>query len=308
MLAEETIPPCPVDGFLVRNRYTGISNGTERNYLLDGNYRGAMRFPKPHLGYSAVGEIIEVGADAGDWRPGEIVLAGTFHTHREVHAVRRDELVCRLPAEADLEAMALLGVAAVGWHQVRRAGIVHGDRVLLCGVGPIGIFALQAAKARGAAVDVVCRNAAKADTARRFGARDTFTGSTDDLPRFLAASGPWRHVIETTGSDDVLAALIGRPDQPGAFALRSWGQLVLTAGRWTVSYESNWVQRLELSLVHAQHYDLIDLQRTVAAALTGQLRPRDYLHHQLSAEDAPAFYAELVRSTGPFFGAVIRWT
>ena len=57
---------------------------------------------------------------------------------------------CRLPDNVSFEEGALLEPLAVGVHACRRAGIAVGDRVLICGAGPIGLVCMMAAKAQGA--------------------------------------------------------------------------------------------------------------------------------------------------------------
>ncbi|XP_063712975.1 sorbitol dehydrogenase-like [Symsagittifera roscoffensis] len=61
----------------------------------------------------------------------------------------------KLPDSVSLEEGALLEPLAVAVHACRRAHITAGDRVLVCGAGPIGLVNAMVASASGA-TDIVC--------------------------------------------------------------------------------------------------------------------------------------------------------
>jgi L-iditol 2-dehydrogenase len=66
----------------------------------------------------------------------------------EYVAVRSDFLF-KLPDEMSFEEGALLEPLSVGFHAMRRGKVGPGDRVLVVGLGPIGLLAIQAAKLFG---------------------------------------------------------------------------------------------------------------------------------------------------------------
>ena len=61
----------------------------------------------------------------------------------------------RLPDHVSFEEGALLEPLSVGVHACRRAGVSLGDKVFVCGAGPIGLVNLLTAKAMGAAEVVI---------------------------------------------------------------------------------------------------------------------------------------------------------
>lgn len=65
--------PCGPTEVVIRTRYSMISPGTELR-MLAGHYGAAGKFPYVP-GYTSIGEIIEVGSDAGGWRVGDLVSA-----------------------------------------------------------------------------------------------------------------------------------------------------------------------------------------------------------------------------------------
>ena len=63
--------------------------------------------------------------------------------------------MCRLPDHVSFEEGALLEPLSVGVHACRRAAVCLGHKVLVCGVGPIGLVCMLTAKAMGAAQVIV---------------------------------------------------------------------------------------------------------------------------------------------------------
>ena len=61
----------------------------------------------------------------------------------------------RLPDHVSFEEGALLEPVSVGVHACRRAGVSLGDKVFVCGAGPIGLVNLLTAKAMGAAEVII---------------------------------------------------------------------------------------------------------------------------------------------------------
>lgn len=57
---EEPAPVCAPDTVLLQTLYFGLTNGTERNILMDGNYGG--RWPNRCV-YQLVSRVIEVGVE-----------------------------------------------------------------------------------------------------------------------------------------------------------------------------------------------------------------------------------------------------
>ena len=153
-------------------------------------------------------------AGTGEPLTGTLSL-GTLATHTVVHAAQ----AIRVPAEADLTRVCLLGCGAstgIG-AAVNTAGVWPGATVAVIGLGGIGLGALQGAKIAGAgrliAVDLV---AAKFDIARRLGATDTVDASAGDTVAAVRALTGGEGVdvaFEATGNARVVSqavAMVGR--------------------------------------------------------------------------------------------------
>ncbi|MCK4602280.1 MAG: hypothetical protein KAU28_07425, partial [Phycisphaerae bacterium] len=147
-------PPAPEGNqFKIQTLFSGITNGTERNNLLRGNYAVPDEALPVGYGYQNVGRVIELGPDCETIKVGDIVY--TSQDHHEFLIDTEDGLLIKLPDNIGPKHAALFGVASVAMHDVRRAETDPNDHVLVVGAGLIGQFTAQAARAAGAHVTVV---------------------------------------------------------------------------------------------------------------------------------------------------------
>jgi 2-desacetyl-2-hydroxyethyl bacteriochlorophyllide A dehydrogenase len=121
-----------------------------------------------------------------------------------------------LPAEVDFAVGALTEPLAVAVHAVRLAGVQLSHRVLVIGGGTIGLMAVAAARAAGAAdVWISARYPQQSRAAESLGATHVFSGAGASRAAAAAASEqPIDVVIETVGgtADTLTEALqLARP-------------------------------------------------------------------------------------------------
>ncbi|MGE5593931.1 MAG: zinc-dependent alcohol dehydrogenase [Betaproteobacteria bacterium] len=107
-----------------------------------------------------------------------------------------------VPQGLSYEQAAIAEPLAVAVRAVKRARVAAGDTVVILGAGPVGLLALQVAKASGASVVAVDVIAWKLELARNLGADASISGNGDDILTALEeATGEKgaRVVIETAG-------------------------------------------------------------------------------------------------------------
>jgi L-iditol 2-dehydrogenase len=114
---------------------------------------------------------------------------GAFAEFVTIH----EDFAFALPDELSDEEGALMEPLSVGVWACRKAGVSAGDRVLVTGAGPIGLLALQCARAFGATeVTVSDVNPHRLEVARRTGATATATPGDelgDDFDALIECSG-----------------------------------------------------------------------------------------------------------------------
>ena len=104
-------------------------------------------------GYSGAGVVVGVGPEVRLVAVGDrVAYAGA--PHAEYVAVS-ENLVAQMPAEVSFEEAAFGAVASIALHGVRLAEPTLGERVLVVGLGLIGLLAAQFARASGATVIAV---------------------------------------------------------------------------------------------------------------------------------------------------------
>jgi 2-desacetyl-2-hydroxyethyl bacteriochlorophyllide A dehydrogenase len=203
--AREYDPVAPARGEVqIAVAYTGIC-GTDLT-IAHGGMDGRVTEPWP-IGHEMSGTVAEVGPGVDGWSVGDKVTvmpldwdgtcpacrAGTSHICHNLNFVGIDspgslqrrwnvkaDWLVRLPASIDLRTAALVEPVAVAHHDVDRAGVERGDRVVVIGGGPIGLLIAVIARDRGARVLLSEVAASRLALAAELGF-PTVDPTTDDL-------------------------------------------------------------------------------------------------------------------------------
>lgn len=203
--------PVPVpahDEVLVRVGSVGIC-GSDVHYFHEGRIGDFIVESPMVLGHEAGGTIVAVGADVDPARIGERVsiepqrpsptskqsLAGAYNLcpHMEFYATPpidgafaeyvtiQSHFAFEVPESISDDAAALMEPLSVGIAAARKAGITAGSRVLVTGAGPIGIIAVQVARAFGATEIIVSDiDPERRAQALKFGADSALDAIADD--------------------------------------------------------------------------------------------------------------------------------
>ncbi|MEX1142280.1 MAG: alcohol dehydrogenase catalytic domain-containing protein [Thermoleophilaceae bacterium] len=209
-------------------------------------------------------------------------------TQAELALVPDADLTLRRMPEGMDDGVALFAgdVMGTGYHAVASTGMVAGDTFAVVGLGPVGLCAVQAARAAGAAeviaVDTVRERLAMAES---FGA--TPVHLTDGDPR-----GAAKAVTEGRGVD-AAAECVGHAD-----ALYLACRLVRPGG--TVSVIGAYAERAEvhmglvwikaLTLVSGPANVIANVDRVLAMMESGLLDPSPLITHRMPLSDAPEAY------------------
>lgn len=128
--------PDPVIGdmsVLIKTIYSAVSPGTELGIIQ------SSKETTHALGYSAVGEVLEVGEKVSDIKKGDMVACygAPYVFHAERLSVPRN-LCVKVPEGVSLKEAAFVGLGGIAIHGVRRAGLQFGESVLILGLGLLG--------------------------------------------------------------------------------------------------------------------------------------------------------------------------
>jgi threonine dehydrogenase-like Zn-dependent dehydrogenase len=167
-------------------------------------------YPVRNLGYEEVGEIVEVGAQVTDLKPGDR-LFGTWG-HRTHHVATAEYARDRLmPEGADARIGVFSHIGAVALNGVHDASIRIGDLVAVFGLGVPGQIVVQAARASGARVIAIDPDPHRRQVALDHGAAEALDPTAASVAEQIKAqtNGKGADVcIEVSGAPSALAEAI----------------------------------------------------------------------------------------------------
>lgn len=177
-------------------------------------------------------------------------------------------------------------VMATGYHAIVASGLIAGDVAAVVGLGPVGLCAVQAARAAGAAAIVaVDRVEDRLRMAESFGA----------IPVHLTEGDPRAAVKGLTGGRgvDVAVDAVGHPDalELAIRLARKTGTVSATgvyAERCEVHMGLVWIKALTLRTGFANVIGHVD--RVLALLERGVLDPMPLVTHRMALADAPEAY------------------
>ena len=268
-------------GILIRTEYSAISAGTERATLeLSSKSLFAKAKARPDLvkqvidfarqnglkaaydkvqskldtlttmGYSCSGEVLAVGDDVQEFRPGDRVACGggTFANHAEFNFVPRN-LAVHIPPSVSSVSASLATIGAIALQGFRQAEVKIGETMAVIGAGLIGVLTIQIARAAGCRVVAIDLSPERVKRAAEYGA---------DLA--IVASDPMlaTNVLELSryGADAAILTAATRSTEPAELAakiLRDRGRIVVV-GDVGLGVARNSMYMKELSLALSRSY------------------------------------------------------
>lgn len=197
------------------------------------------------LGHECCAEVVEVGADVKDFKPGDRVLVpaitpdwnsleaqagyamhsggmlagwkfsnfkdGVFAEY--FHVNDADGNLAHLPKEINVvDACMLSDMVPTGFHGVELANVQFGDVVLVIGIGPVGLMAVAGTNMRGAArIIAVGSRPVCVEAAKKYGASDIINyknGPIEDQVMQLTDGKGVDRVIIAGGTVDTFASAV----------------------------------------------------------------------------------------------------
>ncbi len=210
MLQEESLPERTSQTFRVRTLVTAISIGTEMtaytgDFPPESAWARYLRYPFP-AGYSNLGEVIEVGTEVKEVQVGDRIAG--YRPHTQLTHYHCKEFWLKVPLGISDEIAATFSLALIALNGVRKAQITLGEKVILFGLGPIGLLAGQFARLSGArpviGVDLFSERRV---LAKKVGFDFTLDGNQESLAETIAQLTQGRLadvVFEVTGNPQVI--------------------------------------------------------------------------------------------------------
>ncbi|MFJ8114241.1 zinc-binding dehydrogenase [Streptomyces sp. NPDC096132] len=292
--------------------YVGIC-GTDL-HIFHGDMDARVKTPAV-LGHEMSGRVVRVGPGVEGWAPGDAVTvmplrwddtctacrAGHRHVCQHLDFIGIDSpgamqqrwtvpasTLIRLPASVPLVRAALVEPTAVAVHDVGRAAVREGERVVVVGGGPVGILIALVARAAGADVRVAELSAHRRALAAALGL-SAWDPAVDDVPELV------REWTGDAGADvafEVSGAAGGVDTAVEVLGVR--GRLCLVAihprPREVNLHRFFW---RELTLVGARLYDRSDFEKAVALVADGTIPAERLISKVVPLTEAPAAFEAL---------------
>ncbi len=196
------------------------------------------------LGYSLAGEVIEVGRGVTGWAVGDrIACAGAgLANHADYNSVPKN-LAVPIPAAVDDEDASFVTLGAIALQGVRLAAPTLGEKIVVMGLGLIGLLTVQLLKANGCRVLGFDPNADRADLARQLGADVAIAdGLAEAVAGFTGGVGADAAIITASSKSN-------EPINTAAEVSRLKGRIVVVGlVGMTIDREPFYKRELELKL------------------------------------------------------------
>lgn len=249
-IEEYPVPQIGPDEVLIKVMAVGIC-GSDLHYYSHGRI-GKYVVDKPFiLGHECAGDIAAIGSNVQRFQVGDRVAVepgvtcgrcdackeGRYNLCPDVEFLAtppfdgafvqyikiREDFVFAIPDELSYEAAALVEPFSVGIHAANRTGLQPGSSVAIMGMGPVGLMAVAAAKAYGAAAIIVTDlEPLRLEAAKQMGATHIINireqDPLEEIKRITSGKGvdvAW----ETAGNPKALQAALGSLRRGGKLAI-----------------------------------------------------------------------------------------
>lgn len=249
-------------------------------------------------GYCNVARVIACGEGVESVSPGDRVLS--FASHRSRHLLAERDITYILPDGADADRIAAAYLFHLGYNAALRGGVRAGNKVLVIGLGALGLTSVAMSAMAGAEVFAVSDQPVSTSLARGYGAMEVFGRSDEALGGLsadivIATTNAWVDVdlaLRAARQNGTIACL-GFPGRgepaPQSNPLDSqffyMKQLRIEAVGWSPeTNDSRGFNRFN------ERENLAFIARTIER---GQLDPSPILSGRYRGEDIASAYADL---------------
>lgn len=276
------------------------------------------------LGYSCAGRVVEVGAGVDGFKPGDrVACAGAgYATHAELNSIPQN-LTVPIPDGVADEDAAFVTVGAIALQGVRQAQPSLGERVVVVGLGLLGLITVQLLKANGCRVLGFDPVAAKGDLARSLGAdavcaeglieaADGFTAGRGADAVIVTASTPSDEPANTAATIArlkgriVLVGMVGMNLRRDAFYKKELDvrlSMSYGPGRYDPAYEE---RGHDYPFAYVRWTERRNMEAFLELIKEGRVTPNALVTHRFAIAEAEKAYA-LLDGGEPYIGILLTY-
>ena len=320
--------PAPQPGAneaLLRVLYCGICGADVASFTGNQPFTTYPRIP----GHEFSAQIVSVPENSRGLKAGDVVTCNPYFNCGHCYAcrkglvnacvdnqtmgVQRDGTFCEyisMPVERiipgrglDARTLALIEPFSISCHALSRCEIRPGSRLLITGAGPIGLFALLAAKSKGAQVTVSDVLDGRLEKARSLGADYTVNPTVSDLTaetaRITGGCG-FDVCVEACGQSVTFLSCI-------ACAAQGANLILIGNGKRETTFLHSILIKKELNVFGSRNAYTRDFEHLIDLTLSGGVDPTKLVSAVYDMEQAPAAFEALTHNDGSLEKVLLRF-
>lgn len=310
---------------LLKILYGGICGADVASYTGNQPFTTYPRIP----GHEFSAQIVTIPENDKGLKPGDIVTCNPYFNCKTCYSCRRGFVNCctdnqtmgvqrdgafreyiSMPVERiydgkglSAKELALVEPFTISYHALHRACISAGDRVLVVGAGPIGLFALIAAKAQGAEVYVADILDGRLEKALHFGADGVINSKKEDIKEaaMRITNGDGFDVcVEACGQSVTFLACI----DCAAFA----GNIILIGnGKKETTFLHSILLKKELNVFGSRNSFPVDFEAVIDLISKGEVNVLDMVSDIYPVSRADEAFKALVDNDGSLCKVLISF-
>ena len=321
----DTAMPVPGDGeALLQVLYCGICGADVASYTGNQPFTTYPRIP----GHEFSAKIVSIPENERGLKAGDIVTANPYFNCKTCYSCKRGFVNCCtdnqtmgvqtdgsfreyivMPIERIYEGkglsakeLALVEPFTISYHALHRAPVKPGYKVLVVGAGPIGLFALIAAKAQGAMVYVADVLEGRLEKALSFGADGVINSGTNDIKEEamkITDGNGFDVCVEACGLSVTFLACI----DCAAFAANI---ILIGNGKKETSFLHSVLLKKELNVFGSRNSYASDFKAVIDLIANGEVNVLDMVSAVYSIDDAADAFKALANNDGSLAKVLIK--
>ena len=302
---------------LLRILYCGICGADVASFTGNQPFTTYPRVP----GHEFSAQIVSVPANDRGVKAGDIVTCNPYFNCGHCYAcrkglvnacvdnqtmgVQRDGAFCKyitMPVERiipgktlDPRQLALIEPFSISQHALSRCPIFPGSRVLIVGAGPIGLFALLAAKSKGTEVTVTDLLEGRLEMAQRFGADHVVragTESADEALRNITNGDGFDVCVEACGQSVTFLSCISH-------ACQGANVILIGNGKRETNFLHSVLLKKELNVYGSRNAYTRDFEHLInLVSANSSIQPERMISAVYDFKDAAAAFDALTHNDG----------
>jgi 2-desacetyl-2-hydroxyethyl bacteriochlorophyllide A dehydrogenase len=182
--------------------------------------------------------------------------------------------------------LALVEPLSIAAHGLRRADLKAGEKVLVMGAGPIGIFTILLAKIQGALVEVAEPSASRLQFC------------LENLGVSEASSAAYSTVIDATGNLNAIESGFTKMAHGGKYIL-------IGLQKQAISFSHPEFHKREATLMSSRNATLADFHYVMNLFRDGKIKADTFISHRFTKNQVPGIFTKINEPTQQVIKAMI---